>query len=389
MKFEVGNRQLNLVVFIKDYPVGLAITRKIQNILYYLCTQKVELYVISSRSKFKQPSDKGVDNGIPYENVEIGLSLNILNLHKIIMYFIRGLRLISKRKKKDCKNIFYCIGAINIENLSFILWAKLSGYKLVFDINEDYSFFEDQVKATSRFKVWTIHQLDFLTYHWATAIIVVSTHLEKKYLSRNVKHVLLIPVTAKENFNHDKRMFNNPLQVVYAGTFNLKDGVNDIIEGFILFSKVNSNSILILTGKSDQQVMYKEKYKDHPNIVFKGHLTDDKFYNLLRNADVMCMCRTNSGFSNAGFPFKLGEYLATGNPVISTKASDVENYLTSDDAYLIDFKSPQQICNSLIKIVNNPEESRRIGLNGRKKYQKFFSPEINGKLFYDLLRTIV
>jgi len=379
---------MNLIVFIKDYPIGLAITKKIQNILYYLSSQEIEIKVISPRSKFEQPSEIGYDNEIPYENIGMGLSLNLSNLPKIIRYYFKGFHLIKKYKKKSNKNIFCCIGAINIENILFVFWAKLLGYKLVFDINEDYSFFEDKVKFNSRFKVWTIKQMDSVTYHWATAIIVVSTHLEKKYLSRNGKHVLLIPVTAKENFNPDKHVFNNPLQLVYAGTFDLKDGVSDIIEGFILFHKVNSNSVLILTGKSDQQLMYKEKYKDHPNIVFKGYLTDDKFYNLLRNADVMCMCRTNSGFSNAGFPFKLGEYLATGNPVISTKASDVENYLTSDDAYLIDFNSPQQICNSLMKIVNNPEESHRIGLNGRKKYQKFFSSEVNGKLFYDLLKTI-
>ncbi len=259
----------------------------------------------------------------------MGISLSLSNFLKLFRYYFKGFHLIKKYKKKSKTNIFYCIGPINIENFLFVFLAKLLGYKLVFDINEDYSFFEDKVKLNSRFKVWTIKQLDFVTCHWATAIIVVSTHLEKKYLSQNGKHVLLIPVTAKENFNSDKHVFNVPLQVVYAGTFDLKDGVSDIIEGFILFNKVKGNSILILTGKSDQQMMYKEKYQDYPNIVFKGHLSDDQFYDLLRNADVMCMCRTNSGFSNAGFPFKLGEYLATGNPVISTKASDVENYLTS------------------------------------------------------------
>jgi len=381
-------KELNLLVIIKEYPNGLAVTKKIQNILYYLFSQKIEINVISYRSKFPQPSEKGLDNGIPYVNIGIGLDLKLLNLHKTIMYFFKGLYLILKHKKKGCKNIFYCIGAINIENLLFVFWARLLRYKLVFDVNEDYSFFEDQVKIISRFKIWTIKQLDFFTYHWATAIIVVSTHLRNKYLKRNKKHILLIPVTAKENFNPNKSFFNDPLQVVYAGSFDIKDGVNDIIEGFNSFNNIYHNARLILTGKSDQQVIYQEKYKSYSNIIFKGHLSEDEFYDLLKNADVMCMCRTNSGFANAGFPFKLGEYLATGNPVISTKASDVENYLTKDDAYLIEFNSPQQICGALTEIVNNTEVARKIGLNGMKKYQKFFSPEINGKLLYNLLITI-
>jgi len=386
--YEMKTKELNLLVLIKEYPNGLAVTKKIQNILYYLFSQKIEINVISYRSKFPQPSEKGLDNGIPYVNIGIGLDLKLLNLHKTIMYFFKGLYLILKHKKKGCKNIFYCIGAINIENLLFVFWARLLRYKLVFDVNEDYSFFEDQVKIISRFKIWTIKQLDFFTYHWATAIIVVSTHLRNKYLKRNKKHILLIPVTAKENFNPNKSFFNDPLQVVYAGSFDIKDGVNDIIEGFNSFNNIYHNARLILTGKSDQQVIYQEKYKSYSNIIFKGHLSEDEFYDLLKNADVMCMCRTNSGFANAGFQFKLGEYLATGNPVISTKASDVENYLTKDDAYLIEFNSPQQICGALTEIVNNTEVARKIGLNGMKKYQKFFSPEINGKLLYNLLITI-
>ena len=386
--YEMKTKELNLLVIIKEYPNGLAVTKKIQNILYYLFSQKIEINVISYRSKFPQPSEKGLDNGIPYVNIGIGLDLKLLNLHKTIMYFFKGLYLILKHKKKGCKNIFYCIGAINIENLLFVFWARLLRYKLVFDVNEDYSFFEDQVKIISRFKIWTIKQLDFFTYRWATAIIVVSTHLRNKYLKRNKKHILLIPVTAKENFNPNKSFFNDPLQVVYAGSFDIKDGVNYIIEGFNSFNNIYHNARLILTGKSDQQVIYQEKYKSYSNIIFKGHLSEDEFYDLLKNADVMCMCRTNSGFANAGFPFKLGEYLATGNPVISTKASDVENYLTKDDAYLIDFNSPQQIGAALTEIVNNPDVARKIGLNGMKKYQKYFSSEVNGKLLYDLLITI-
>src|SRR5674476_341216 len=98
--YEMKTRELNLLVLIKEYPVGLAITKKIQNILYYLLSQKVEIYVISSRSKLQQPSEKGFDNGIPYENVGIGLSLKLSNLPKTIMYFFKGFHLISKRKKK-------------------------------------------------------------------------------------------------------------------------------------------------------------------------------------------------------------------------------------------------------------------------------------------------
>jgi glycosyltransferase involved in cell wall biosynthesis len=383
-----GTKKINLLVLIKEYPNGLAVSKKIQNLLYPLLSENININVLSLRSKVSQPSVEGYDNGIHYVNIGMGLELKLTNLHKIAAYFIQGLWLIRKNKRREDNNILFCIGALNIENLLFVFRAKLLGYKLIFDINEDYSLSEDKLKFISRFKVWTIRQLDTLTYRWATAIVVVSTYLRNKYMKLCDKIVLLIPVTAKENYNPDKIAFNNPINIIYAGSFDRKDGVNDIIEGFNSFNNEYPEARLILTGNSDQRNSYLEVYKDFPNIIFKGHLSEEEFYSLLRNADVMCMCRTNSGFSNAGFPFKLGEYLSTGNPVISTRASDVEDYLTADDAYLIDFNSPFQITSALKKIVSDPEKALKTGLNGRKKYLQYFSPEVNGKLLLDLLNTI-
>lgn len=382
--------QLNikLLVMIRQYPNGLAITKKIKNLLHSLSSRNIDIFVISCRSNFPQSPSEGIENGIPYKN--IGLKIKLYNLPKTILYFFEGLSLIVRHKRKNYSNILYSIGPINIESILFVFWAKLLGYKLVFDINEDYSVSEDKLKLSSRFKEWTTNRLDNITYSWADAIAVVSTHLRNKYLNKKLKKkpVVLIPVTAKENHNPDKNSFNDPLQVLYAGTFDLKDGIDDIIDGFRLFNTNYKNARLIMTGKNERQAKFKEKLHNFPNIIFKGYLSDEEFYNLLRNADVMCMCRTNSAFSNAGFPFKLGEYLATGNPVISTKASDVMNYLSPDDAYLIDSNDPEQICEALTSITSNPQEAWRIGRNGFVKYQNNFSPERNGELLYELFCNV-
>jgi glycosyltransferase involved in cell wall biosynthesis len=185
-----------------------------------------------------------------------------------------------------------------------------------------------------------------------------------------------------------KKAFNNPLMVVYAGSFADKDGVTDLIDGFNTFSKQYKEAQLILVGKSAQQLLYKEKYKNRDNIVFKGFIPDDEFYLLLREADILCMCRTESDFANAGFPFKLGEYLATGNPVICTKVSDVEIYLTDNDGYLIQPNSPHQISDALTDIVSNPGEAMKKGLNGLQKCLKHFSPEGNGELLLEVIKNV-
>lgn len=381
-------KRINLVVCTREYPTGMAGTKRIQHLLDYLLLQDITINVIAFRSNIRQPAIRGMHNSIPYICIGAGTDMKLTHLHKIILYYFRGLRAILHSKKKSFSNIVYNSGGINIENLLFILWVKILGFKLILAVEEDYSFFKDNIKLISRFKCWTIRRFDFLNCQCSNAIVVISTYLKKKYLDLKVRNVVLVPITARQNYHEDKKTFNNPVQVVYAGTFADKDGVNDIIEGFFAFNKLYKNSQLIMTGKSAQQLLYKERFQNQKNIIFKGFVPDSEFYQMLRNADILCMCRTESDFANAGFPFKLGEYLATGNPVICTKVSDVENYLTEKDAYLINPNNPQEISGALSEIVNNPDAAMKKGINGLEKCRRYFSPEANGKLLYDLLNAV-
>lgn len=58
-------------------------------------------------------------------------------------------------------------------------------------------------------------------------------------------------------------------------------------------------------------------YKDRNRHL--GFLVDSAYSDTLSSAGILCMPRINNGYAYAvGFPFKLGEYLATGKPVIAT-----------------------------------------------------------------------
>jgi len=383
-----GEKKINLVVFTREYPVGMASTKRIQHLMEYLKSRDVMVKVLAFRGNIPQPEMKGMFKTIPYQNIGHGIKLSFRQIGKVISYYISGFKLIAQSKRKDWKNIIYKAGGLNIENILFVIWAKLLGFKMVMTIEEDYSFFSDNIKMISRFKIWTIRELDFLNCKWADEIIVISYYLKNKYLKKGVTKITLIPVTARINSGDNRKSFNKPLQIVYAGTFADKDGVSDIIRGFLEFKRSFKEAILILTGKSAQQEEYREKYRNERDLLFRGFVEDNDFYPLLRNSDVLCMCRTESGFANAGFPFKLGEYLATGNPVICTKVSDVEYYLDENDAYLIEPGNPQQITEALLSIVNDPDEARKRGMKGLEKCKKYFSAETNGQILLDVLERM-
>ena len=379
---------INVLVLTREFPVGMAGTKRVYHLMDYLLLHNVIINVISLRSQTTQPEIKGIYKSIPYLNIGAGVDMKFSHLHKIILYYFKGMQAIALYKRKNYSNIVYNSGGISIENLPFIIWTKLLRYKLLLAIEEDYTYFTDKIKLISRFKFWSVRQLDFLNSHWATAVVVISYYLKNKYLGRKNTRVVLIPITAKPNHNINKKRFNTPLQVLYAGSFADKDGVDYLISGFKAFNDLYKNAQLILTGQGERKLKYQEKYKNYADIIFKGFLPDGEFYDLLRKSDVLCMCRTESDFANAGFPFKLGEYLATGNPVICTKVSDVDNYLTKDDVYLIEPNQPEQIRQALTEIISDPEQALKRGLSGLEKCKRFFSVEANGKILYDLLNSI-
>jgi glycosyltransferase involved in cell wall biosynthesis len=94
------------------------------------------------------------------------------------------------------------------------------------------------------------------------------------------------------------------------------------------------------------------------------------------------MTRINSRFANAGFPFKLGEFLASGKGVIATKIGDVTRYLFNDvNALLIEPDSAGDIAAALSKFIRNPEKISSLGLEARKTAETYFdSDKISEKL---------
>ena len=101
------------------------------------------------------------------------------------------------------------------------------------------------------------------------------------------------------------------------------------------------------------------------------------------------MVRTNSEFANYGFPFKLSEFLSTGNVVVATRVGDVCNYLIDrKDAYIIEPESSKEVCDIILHIKENPEEALQIASNGLETMKSKFSVESVGETFVDFLAGI-
>ena len=78
-------------------------------------------------------------------------------------------------------------------------------------------------------------------------------------------------------------------------------------------------------------------------------------------------------FSSGGFPTKLGEYLATGKPVICTSVSEVPLYLNNTNSIIIKPNNKKELIDVLSSIIQAPMKYEEIGKNGRLIAEKIFN----------------
>jgi glycosyltransferase involved in cell wall biosynthesis len=203
--------------------------------------------------------------------------------------------------------------------------------------------------------------------------------------------VTLIPITAVIRTCHNNASVYDPLKLVYSGSFADKDGVENLVKAVVNISKKQKNICLYLTGvgEKDKMGIIKNICRENKNIKMLGYLKDDEFYEFISQADVLCMTRLDSEFANAGFPFKLGEYLATGKPVIASTVSDVTQYLKDRvDAILVKPGDVLEIEKAIMFMINNRKKAKEIGLSGQKVCSMYFNPSINGEKLSSFLRAI-
>jgi len=84
--------------------------------------------------------------------------------------------------------------------------------------------------------------------------------------------------------------------------------------------------------------------------------------------------RPDSLQAQHGFPTKLGEYLATGNPTLVTSVGEIPDYLTDNlNCYMAVPGNVESLKNKLLEIIENYQKAKKVGLQGRKTAEIYFN----------------
>ena len=326
--------------------------------------------------------------GTPYETVMGDLLRAKMFVALPILYY-RTIAALKRAFRPDHKNVIYFYGPLFLESVVPLSYAQRLGYKIVFDIIEDYGLAKEVSRSFYQYVRSNLaSRLSSRIKDLSAGIIVISSYLEEKCrkLTQGKVPVHYMPISVDMDcFPEKPNRMNSTVSLFYAGSFGKKDGLPVLLDAFDRLAGRYENVRLVLTGRGDREAMkeFFARMEISPNkdrIEFKGYLDEKDYYSLLNDADIPCMTRVDLAFAHAGFPFKLGEFLATGKPVIASRVSDVDRFLVhGHNAMLVQAGSSTEICEAAEFLIDNPESAAAIGVRGREVAKSFFDYKQQGK----------
>ncbi len=350
-----------------------------------LCIRKTESYknVINKNAN-------GIFHGIYYKYLSRSPIKSKYFLFRGVDKILMAIRLFSYSLIHFDNNstvIFYSLlthAAIILKLVSFI-----KGYGLLKEENE-HPVVRERVKTTTQ-------AYFFRKFHYRLfdGILVITQSLSN-YFKRGSFNKPILHVPMLVDLDRFDLQVEKCKSITYCGMLSdAKDGLSILLKSFAEISPEFPEYKLRLIGEaySSMELLYFTKLiKDlliSEKVVFLGRLLSDEIPAEISKSTVLVLPRPDSIQAQNGFPTKLGEYLATGIPVIVTAVGEIPDYLTDGkDAFIANPGDIESLSENLRESLINPERSVNIGKEGRIIAEKYFDYKKQTKRILSFLREI-
>jgi glycosyltransferase involved in cell wall biosynthesis len=306
--------------------------------------------------------------------------------------FFNGLIQIKKQQAKAV----ILVGPISfLKELLLFMVCRILNVKLIQERSE-YPFLTAKPGIIFKINLWLYLNLGLKFYNGMIIITHALMNYFKSYCRRNASFFLLPILVEPERFLNAKSPFAEPTEyIAYCGSMEgEKDGVPILIEAFAQIAPTYPTLKLVLLG--DTQFDGFELLKKNialknlnDRIIFTGRIERDQMPQYLCNAKILALARPLSKQAEGGFPTKLGEYLATGVPVVVTKVGELPLFLTDGiNAYLAEPNSIDSFASKLNEALINYNLASAIGKEGQKLAYSTFNNIYQGKLLATYIQSI-
>ena len=392
----MSNKKHIVYLGCSGFPYGLAEIQKMTLISRSLVRTGSDVTIICKRGMHKASSypdmkasgnHEGIDYvytpGSPFYSENFFVR-NFLKVKGVINEILL-LRKLKKTNKIDyailSTHSFYAI-------LYYYILSKFCGFKTVLNYVEYYSGVKKKWFEVDK---WINDKLyDRYAPQLVDAVFPISEFLinDLKKVAPRKKYLKVPVLTDFERYNGTETL-NGQKYFLFCGAANYIEIVKFIIDSYELLGSTAAFLYLVING-SEKHIQDIREYISNTvhkeRIKLLSKLTDKQLNNYYKNAMALLIPLRPTLQDTARFPHKIGEYLASGSPVVSTNYGEVRYYFKDMENMLIaDSYDIKLFAAKMQFVLDNAAEVQRIGMNGRSMALNNFEYKLYGERIVNFL----
>jgi len=396
------DKKINIAALFENaFPVGFAEANRLLSISQGIneLGHKIKIYCIRPAERSPNIINKdvqGIVDGVQYvypAKTTIWPNSKIERIYIYLKGIILTWKNISQQHKIEKIDVLLSYSYSILINNFFRILSKLHKIKFVYFVDE-YPYSILYPKKYGPIYRW--YELNHF-YKIFDFLLVITTPLKEFYekrIKQNAK-IDIIPMTVQPNrFESvlEESLFAKPY-FAYAGYLgDDKDGVDILLKAFSIVATKHEDVLLVLIGYSNSQVHHDKliqlthEYNIVNRVIFTGRIHRDEIPRYFCNAIGLVLARPDNIQAKGGFPTKLGEYLATGKPVVVTKVGEIPHYLNDNyNAFLAEPNSAESFANKMIELLSDKDHAKQIGKQGKKLTEEVFNYKVQAKRILEFL----
>lgn len=357
-----------------EFPFNSAIAKRYYILAKGLQREENKITIICNFSdEFVREGSKEIYlNGIRIVGFQYSGFLKSKIMQKSLVHYLTQIRTVLFLRKEAEKKLLI----LNKHNFSVnIVYALTRWYTksiIINDIVEDYRLFK-----SVNVIMGVIHKIDYFLFFRFVRFLSDGAMCITSYL-RIILHAyyrklptIIVPPPI-DNYelklnSKSKSVFEFPF-ILYVGTMNEKDGLDDLILSLKYLSITNEIKLVIICNVSKEIILDKKTFIAEngleEKVIILGYIPDGEIDKYYQTADILAVTRPDTMKARCGFPSKLVEYLNYRKPILATKVGDIPLYFTDEeDIIFVQPNNPESIAAGIEKICSSFELMNRLRKN--------------------------
>lgn len=383
------------------FPFGSATIQRQISISKALSLAGFQIVVLNTRSGHSKKLTKrenikihGYYQGIEYYYTSIipyrTNNFALRNINRLFGNINELFLIVFLKLFKNAKYIIIHAYDLNVLKYYFFL-SRFFKLELIYDYVEFYDSVNqrdvnDMNKIASRF--------DHEFYKYTDKIIVISSYLQShiKRMDPKKRTIKIPPLIDFDYYNEHCNRIMNKSSFLFCANIKYNDLIHFIIDVYEK-SKARAHNLtlkLVLNG-NDRQILKVQKHIEdrylNDFIFIYSRLPYKELVELYKDSLALLIPITNNIQDQARFPYKICEYTAARRPIITSETPTILEYFENrKEAYLCEVNSKEDFIKNINYVIDNPNISDIIGLNGYNKGSEVFNYKNYSQVFKDFLK---